>query len=150
MFRGVNTLNLDAKGRLAIPARYREALREQCAGALVVTVDPDHCLLLYPMPEWVEIERKLMRLPALKADVRRLQRLLVGHATECEMDGSGRILLPPPLREFAELDKRVVLVGQGNKFELWEEATWNERREAWLAEGLGDVDLAAGLESLAL
>lgn len=150
MFRGVNALNLDAKGRLAIPTRYRDPLQEKSDGKLVVTVDPDHCLLLYPMPEWIEIERQLMRLPALNPSVRRLQRLLVGHATECEIDGAGRILLPPLLREFARLDKRVVLVGQGNKFELWEESTWNERREAWLADGLGDVELGAGLESLSL
>lgn len=150
MFRGVNNLNLDAKGRLAIPTRYREPLHTQCDGTLVVTVDPDHCLLLYPLPEWVEIERKLMKLPALNPSVRRLQRLLVGHATECELDGSGRILLPPPLREFARLDKQVVLVGQGNKFELWEATAWNERREGWLADGLGELELDAGLESLAL
>lgn len=150
MFRGVNTLNLDAKGRLAMPTRYREPLRERCDGTLVVTVDPDHCLLIYPLPAWVEIERQLMKLPALNERVRRVQRLLVGHATECDLDGSGRILLPPPLREFARLDKRVVLVGQGNKFELWEEGAWNERREAWLAEGLGELELDAGLETLSL
>lgn len=150
MFRGVNTLNLDAKGRLAIPTRYREPLHVQCSGELVVTVDPDHCLLLYPLPEWVEIERKLMKLPALDPKVRRMQRLLVGHATDCELDGSGRILLPPPLREFAHLDKRVVLVGQGNKFELWEESAWNERREDWLADGLGELESGSGLETLSL
>ncbi len=150
MFRGVNTLNLDAKGRLAIPTRYREPLHVQCNGELVVTVDPDHCLLLYPLPEWVEIERKLMKLPALDPKVRRMQRLLVGHATDCELDGSGRILLPPPLREFARLDKRVVLVGQGNKFELWEEGAWNERREDWLADGLGELESGSGLETLSL
>lgn len=150
LFRGVHKLNLDAKGRLAIPTRYREPLHEQCNGALVVTVDLDQCLLLYPFPEWVEIERKLMKLPTLDPKVRRLQRLLIGHAAECDLDGSGRILLPPPLREFARLDKRVVLVGQGNKFELWEEVTWNERREGWLADGLGDLELGAGLESLSL
>jgi len=150
LFRGVNTLNLDAKGRLAIPTRYREPLHVQCSGELVVTVDPDHCLLLYPLPEWVEIERKLMKLPALDPKVRRMQRLLVGHATDCELDGSGRILLPPPLREFAHLDKRVVLVGQGNKFELWEESAWNERREDWLADGLGELESGSGLETLSL
>ncbi|KAA3627556.1 MAG: transcriptional regulator MraZ [Proteobacteria bacterium] len=150
MFRGVNTLNLDAKGRLAIPTRYREPLQEQSNGSLVITVDPDHCLLVYPLPAWIEIERQLMRLPALDPEVRRMQRLLVGHAADCEIDSSGRVLLPPPLREFAKLDKRVVLVGQGNKFELWEESAWNARRETWLADGLGGSELGSGLETLSL
>lgn len=150
VFRGVSPLNLDAKGRLAIPTRYRELLQQRSSGSLVVTVDPDHCLLLYPEPEWIEIERELMRLSAFNPAVRRMQRLLVGHATECEIDGSGRILLPPPLRQFANLDKRVVLVGQGNKFELWEEGAWNERRDAWLADGLGEVEPGSVLESISL
>jgi len=150
VFRGVNPLNLDAKGRLAIPTRYRESLQERGNGSLVVTVDPDCCLLLYPLPDWAEIERELMRLPNMNPEVRRMQRLLVGYATECEIDGSGRILLPPPLRDFAKLDKRVVLVGQGNKFELWEESAWNERREAWLADGLSGFGAGTGLETLSL
>ena len=114
MFRGVSTLSLDAKGRMAMPAKYRERLVDLCEGQLVVTVDRD-CLLLYPLPQWEEIERKLVRLPTLNAQARRLQRLLIGHATECELDGNGRILLPTPLREFARLEKRVVLIGQGKK-----------------------------------
>lgn len=134
MFRGVNPLSLDAKGRMAIPARYRDRLQESCGGQLVVTIDRDRCLLLYPLPEWEEIERKLVRLPSLNKQARRLQRLLIGHATDCEMDGSGRILLPPPLRDYAALDKQAVLIGQGNKFEIWNEQTWNESRDAWLAE----------------
>lgn len=133
MFRGVSTLNLDAKGRLAIPTKYREQLVAHCNGQMVVTVDRDHCLLLYPLPDWEEIERKLVKLPSFNAQARRLQRLLIGHATECELDGSGRILLPPPLREFAALDKGVVLIGQGHRFEVWDEATWQARRAEWLA-----------------
>ncbi len=151
MFRGVNTLNLDAKGRLAIPTRYRELLQERCNGSLMLTVDhTDRCLLLYPVPEWLEIERELMRLSAFNPAVRRVQRILVGHAAECEVDGNGRILLPPPLRQFAGLDKRVVLVGQGNKFELWEESAWNERRDEWLADGLGALEPGNALESISL
>jgi len=148
VFRGANALNLDAKGRMAIPSRYREQLIQDCGGQLVVTVDRDPCLLLYPLPEWEEIERKLVRLPSLNPQVRRLQRLLIGHATECGMDGAGRILLPPLLREYARLDKRIVLIGQGNKFELWDEAAWNERRELWLEED--GHPLPAELESLSL
>jgi MraZ protein len=152
MFRGVNTLNLDSKGRLAIPTRYREMLARHCNGQMVVTVDRDHCLLLYPLPDWEEIERKLTKLPSFNKQARRLQRLLVGHATECELDGSGRILLPPPLREFATLNKSVVMIGQGNKFEIWNEEAWNTRRAEWLTqeEAQQDGDLSAGLESLSL
>ena len=150
MFRGVNTLTLDAKGRMAMPTRYRDRLMSHCDGQLVVTVDRDHCLLLYPLPEWEVLERKLIKLPSLNKQARRLQRLLIGHATEMELDGNGRILLPPPLREFAELDKRIVLIGQGNKFEIWNEAQWAERRDVWLTEVDGDEDLPGELESLSL
>lgn len=150
MFRGVNTLQLDSKGRLAIPTRYREALARQCNGQMVVTVDRDHCLLLYPLPDWEEIERKLVRLPSFNPQARRLQRLLMGHATECELDGAGRILIPPPLREFAGFNKAVVLIGQGNKFEIWNEETWNTRRAEWLAQTDEEGKLPADLESLSL
>ncbi|HET7371548.1 MAG TPA: division/cell wall cluster transcriptional repressor MraZ [Gammaproteobacteria bacterium] len=145
MLRGVNTLALDAKGRLAIPARYRDLLAERCAGQLVVTVDRDHCLLLYPLPDWEDLERKLVRLPSLNKQARLLQRLLIGHATELELDGSGRVLLPGPLRQFAKLDRRVVLIGQGNKFELWNEDTWDECREEWL-EKVDDDDMSLPAE----
>ena len=118
---------------------------------MVVTVDRDHCLLIYPLTEWEIIERKLVKLPTLNKQARRLQRLLIGHATECEMDGNGRILVPPPLRDFAALERRAVLIGQGNKFELWDEATWNERRDEWLNEVDGDdLELPTELETLSL
>lgn len=151
MFRGVNNVKLDAKGRMAIPTRYRDRLQERCGGELVVTVDRDHCLLLYPLPDWEEIERKLVKLPSFNAQARRLQRLLVGHATELEMDSHGRVLLPSPLREFAGLDKSAVVIGQGNKFEIWDEDSWNERRDGWLADDENDnAPLPAELESLSL
>ena len=150
MFRGVNALNLDAKGRLAMPTKYRERLKVQCDGQLVITVDPDHCLLIFPLPEWEERERKLVNLPNLDKKTRRLQRLYIGHATECELDGQNRILLPPPLREFAALDKRVVLIGQGKKFELWDEQAWNERREKWLASEEEEQQLPTELETFSL
>jgi MraZ protein len=151
VFRGVNTVNLDSKGRLAIPTKYRDQLVSLCEGQMVVTVDRDGCLLLYPLPEWEEIERKLARLSSFQKQTRRLQRLLIGHATECEMDGNGRILLSQPLREFAGLDKAVVLIGQSNKFEIWAESTWAERRQQWIdGDGEDDGDLPAELESLSL
>lgn len=150
MFRGLATLSLDSKGRMAIPARYREGLLRLCEGQMVLTVDRDHCLLLYPLPEWEEIERKLVRLPGFNKQARRMQRLLIGHATECEMDGNGRILLPPALREFASLDKGVVLIGQGNKFEVWAEAAWTARRAEWLSTADEEGELPDELGSLSL
>lgn len=134
MFRGVNAINVDAKGRMAMPAKYRDRLQECCASRLVLTVDLERCLLLFPEPDWEQFERKLMALPTLNPRTRRLQRLFLGHASECEIDNQGRILLPQLLREYAGLDKHVVLVGQGAKFELWDEKTWNDKREVWLDE----------------
>ncbi len=151
MFRGLATLNLDSKGRMAIPTRYRDSLLRHCNGQMVITVDRDHCLLLYTLPDWEEIERKLVKLPSFNRQARRLQRLLIGHATECEMDGNGRILLPPALREFAGLDKTVVLIGQGNKFEVWAEDAWNTRRAEWLGDPADDDgNLSDELGSLSL
>lgn len=149
MFRGATKVTLDAKGRFAIPTRYRERLAALCEGRLVVTVDRDYCLLLYPFPEWEEIERKLVALPSLIKQARRLQRLMVGYATELDIDGHGRILLPRELREFAGLERQAILLGQGNKFELWDEDSWNEKRDSWLNAD-DDVDLPAELESLSL
>ncbi len=150
MFRGVATFNLDAKGRMAIPAKFRRHLDVCCEGRLVVTVDhSDHCLQLYPLPEWEAVEQKLAELPSLNPQVRRLKRMLLGYATECEMDANGRILLPAKLREFADITKSTVMIGQGNKFELWNEATWNTLMDACLAEDFGDI-LPAELENLSI
>ncbi|MGH8198334.1 MAG: division/cell wall cluster transcriptional repressor MraZ, partial [Steroidobacteraceae bacterium] len=113
MFRGATKVTLDAKGRMVMPTRYRERLAERGEPHLVVTIDRDQCLLIYPLPDWEEIERKLMRLPTLNEHARRLQRLMVGHATDVELDGHGRLLLPPKLREFAHLDRNAMLIGQG-------------------------------------
>ena len=129
MFRGVTQLSLDAKGRLAIPARYRGGLMSFCEGRLIVTVDPSKCLLIYPQPAWEPIEQKLNNLSSFDLPTRQLQRLLVGNACDVDMDAAGRILISPPLRQFAGLSKDVVLVGQGNKFELWDEAQWNKQLE---------------------
>jgi mraZ protein len=127
VFRGVTHLALDNKGRLAIPAKHREALLARADGHMVLTADPSRCLLLYPFPEWEPIQKRLMALSSFNDKIRGLQRLLVGHADDVELDGAGRILVPPALRQFAALDKRVVLVGQGNKFELWDEEQWQGR-----------------------
>ncbi|NOY66418.1 MAG: division/cell wall cluster transcriptional repressor MraZ [Gammaproteobacteria bacterium] len=151
MFRGVNIISLDVKGRFAMPTRYREQLSASCSGKLVATVDRDHCLLIYPFPEWEDIERKLVKLPSFNKQARSLQRLLIGHATELDMDANGRMLLTPPLRKFAGLEKRAVLIGQGNKFELWDEQLWNEKCDQWFEEGDLDANgLPPELESLSL
>ena len=150
MFRGANKLTLDAKGRLVMPTRYRERLQERCGGHLVVTVDKDQCLLIYPLPDWEEIERKLMRLPTLNPHARSLQRLMVGHATDLELDGHGRVLLPPKLREFGLLTRDAMLIGQGSRFELWDEARWNERQNEWLASEDTATDLPDELGNLSL
>ena len=150
-FRGINNISVDAKGRMAMPARYRERLLEVCGGRLVVTVDRDHCLLVYPLPEWELIEAKLNELPSLNKQARLLQRLLIGYATELELDGQGRILLPARLREFASLQKKAVLIGQGKKLEIWDEDTWNDNQEAWVASvQADDGELPASLEELSL
>jgi len=127
MFRGISNLSLDAKGRFAVPTRYREPLAVQCAGELIVTVSADApCLAIYPLPVWLEIERQLDALPGTNRKAIRIKRQLIGHATEVTLDASGRLLVPPELRDYASLDKGAVLVGQGKKFELWDEAAWRE------------------------
>ncbi len=149
-FRGVSNLSLDAKGRIVLPARYRERLVEFCQSQLIVTIDTDQpCLLIYPLPEWELIEEKIEALPSFNATTRRIQRLLIGHATEVEVDANGRMLLSNPLRDFARLGKKVVLIGQGKKFELWDESLWNERMELWL-EDAGSEAMPAALEELTL
>lgn len=124
IFRGVTHLSLDAKGRLAVPARHRDVLLANGNGRLVLTADPSRCLLVYPVDAWEPIQSRLMALSSFNDKIRSLQRLLVGHADDVELDASGRILVPPALRGYASLDKHVVLVGQGHRFELWGHAQW--------------------------
>src|SRR3990167_570489 len=126
MFRGINPISLDTKGRLAMPMRYRDRLQIDCGGKLIATIDPETtCLLIYPFQEWEIIEQKIQALSSFNKVTRRLQRLLIGHATEVDLDNQGRILLPQSLRDYAKLNKNIVLVGQGKKFELWDETNWN-------------------------
>ena len=152
MFRGINSLTLDEKGRLAIPVRYREEINSKAQGQLILTIDTEQpCLLLYPLPIWEEIESKIVELPAFHPATRRIQRLLVGHATEIAMDRNGRVLLPQLLREYATLGKQALLLGQGHKFELWDETAWKEKRNDWLKNGLtSDHELPEGLQSITL
>ncbi|MBS0359357.1 MAG: division/cell wall cluster transcriptional repressor MraZ [Proteobacteria bacterium] len=152
MFRGITEINLDNKGRVSIPVRYRERLQADCEGKLVVTIDTDvNCLLLYPLPEWELIEEKVQALPSFNRAARRIQRLLMGHATELEVDGNGRILLPPLLRDYAHLEKEIMLVGQGKKFEIWSKHHWEQGRDTWLNESGDEIsELPEGMKELAL
>jgi MraZ protein len=150
MFRGINNATLDNKGRMALPTRNREVVQLACDGKIVVTIDMrESCLLLYPLSEWEIVQRKLEGLPNINPQARLLQRLLIGHATDLELDANGRILLPALLRDYAELHKKVVLVGQGNKIEIWSDDKWRDRMAHWLAEDattlLEDGDAFTGL-----
>lgn len=142
MFRGISSLSIDPKGRLAMPAKYREAMMDKAAGQIVITVDhTDKCLLVYPLDEWLAVEKILMSLPNMNRRVRNMQRLILGHAAELELDAQGRLLLPAPLREYAGLDKKAVLVGQANKLELWDADNWEAARAAWLQEAQDDAEV---------
>ena len=135
MFRGATALNLDVKGRLAVPAKHRDALTVQAGGRLVLTAHPHRCLLLYPQSAWESIQQKIMSLPSLDKQASLLQRLLVGYAEDMELDGAGRVLVSPVLREFAALEKQVMLVGQGSHFELWGLDGWRAQLDEALAQG---------------
>jgi MraZ protein len=151
VFRGVQHINMDAKGRLAMPARQREPLHSQSGGQVVVTIDTQTaCLVIYPLPEWERIEKDIQNLPALKPAVKRFQRLMLGYATDLELDGNGRMLLPQPLRDYAQLEKKLVLVGQGNKLELWSEALWLAERDQALRDSGPEAELPDELMSLTL
>jgi len=132
MFRGLNKISFDTKGRISIPTKYREELLRISKKKLICTIDLDYCLLLYPLHSWLKIEDQIMKLPTLNATSRKLQRLLVGHATDIEMDKSGRLLIPNELRDFSMIKKEAMLIGQGNRFELWDYLRWTKLREKWL------------------
>lgn len=147
MLLGSHAINMDAKGRMAIPTKVRDTLVSVCGGRIVVTANyQDKCLLVYPEDKWQELLPQIANLPNSKKDVRRMQRLMLGYATPLEMDGNGRVLLPPTLREYAGLEKKVMLVGQGKKFELWSEDAWFN----WLDESEGGEGETEELERLSL
>ncbi len=143
MFRGANAINLDAKGRMAIPARYRERLLEISSGTLIVTKNPYETqhrnLLVFPLSVWEPIEAKINALPLNNKANQIVRRLTVHSAKEIEVDGNGRVLLPVELREYAGLDKGLMLVGQGDSFQIWDETRWKEQEAADMA-ALADED----------
>ena len=135
MFRGTSKASLDDRGRFAVPARLRDTLRSNSDGKLVITIDrQDKCLLLYPDREWTDVEKRLERLSNLRPAVRQLQRMLVGFATDVQLDSNGRVLIPPILRSYAEIDKSVMVVGQPNKLELWNEDVLNAEMLRWRSQ----------------
>ena len=152
VFRGSSEINIDAKGRMAIPARFRDELMELCGGRLVVTVNndvQDRCLLLYPLDEWIQIENTISRLPS-HPQARRMQRLLIGNARDLEIDGSGRVLLPPELRKHASLEKKIRLLGVGHRFEIWDDALYRAQEEEYLAESVAEQPIPEELHALSL
>lgn len=130
MLTGSHAINMDPKGRMSIPTRTRESLTASCGGRLVLTAHTEErCLLVYPEPAWQDKLPTIEALPTLDPAARRIQRLWIGYATPVEMDGNGRILVPPTLRTYAGLEKKLMLVGLGNKMELWDEERWLELLE---------------------
>lgn len=150
MFRGTSEINLDVKGRINIPTRYRAEIEDGCERQMIVTVGlnekcagEDGCLWLYPLPEWERVERDILKQPTLNKMASKLKRFFIGNACECEMDKQGRLLLPEKLRKHAGFEKRVMLVGQLNKFEIWNDEAWQVKEAEWRNDE--DVD---GLEQL--
>lgn len=151
MFRGVQHINMDSKGRLAMPAKQREVLLSKFGGQIVATIDTQtNCLLIYPLPTWEVLEKQIAELPALDPVARRFQRLMIGYASDLELDSNGRILLPAPLREYAKLEKKLVLVGQVHKLELWAEDLWLTDRDMSLQVASEDGALPGEMLSLTL
>lgn len=150
MSRGSSHISVDAKGRVAIPTKHRDALNSDSNASLVVTISAtDRCLLLYTADAWSAVEEKLVGLPTLNPQIRKLKRMLIGHADDVSMDGSGRVLLPQALREFANIGKKAVLVGQGDKYEIWDEGQWVAERDSIYDVELDEANLPEELASLA-
>lgn len=152
ILKGISSLNLDNKGRLAIPRRYHAHLTEKNGIALVLTLSPyERSLFLYAVIEWALIETKLSELSDSDRQVRQTKQMMLGYASGCQLDAQGRILIPKELRDYAELEKSVVVLGQGKKLQLWDERNWAQQKEQWLGSvGKGDGEAAEALKSLAL
>ena len=148
MFRGINKISLDTKGRISIPTKYRSELSKYGSNELVCTIDIDQCLLLYPKKVWLEIERKIMALPSLDKSSRMLQRLMIGHASELVLASQSRILVPIELREFSGIKKSGMFIGQGQRFEIWNYQSWNQSRDSWLKKS--DLTLTEQLRDISI
>lgn len=143
MFMGEHQHSIDPKGRLFIPARFRQGLGDR----FVITKGLDGCLFVYPRPEWAALEQKLKSLPFTKSDARAFVRFFFSGAAECEVDKQGRILIPGNLRDYAHLEKEVVVIGVSTRVEIWSRELWEQysARAASsyeeIAEKIVDLDL---------
>ncbi|MCE5387101.1 MAG: division/cell wall cluster transcriptional repressor MraZ [Acidithiobacillus sp.] len=150
MFRGTHRHSLDSKGRLSVPARFRDRLQALADGQLIVTINPtstdsERCLWAYPLNEWEAVERKVAALPSTQPSIRRFQRLFIGHSEELRLDNQSRVLLSSSLRQYARIERDVVLVGQISKFEIWDAALWDRQEEL-----MDDEDVLAAIGDLQL
>ena len=150
MFKGISNLSIDVKGRASMPQRYRSDFSSKNKSKLVITADKDKCLLIYTQSSWAIIEKKLSNLPSYNKEARFIQRLLIGYATESEIDSQGRFLIQIPLREYAGIQKKIILLGQGSKFELWSENIWNKNMKSWLVSQSNDDSNNNALSELKL
>lgn len=152
MFRGFHTVNIDDKGRIAVPSRYRQRLMADADGNLVLTLNPlDRSLWLYPQNHWEQIETKLAALSEFDKRSRRTKQMMRGYAYDCQLDSQGRVLIPSELRDYARLQKQVVILGQGNKFEVWDQPSWEQQRDNWLSQvDTEDSEFSEALKSLSL
>ncbi len=139
MLRGTSKLTVDAKGRLSLPARYKSLFGDDEQHIFVITVDKERCLLIYPLRNWELVEKRIENIPNLNPEIRQYQRLILGYAHEVEIDKNNRILISKELRDFATISKKVVLTGQGRKFELWDDALWDQKMNNWLEKSVNEI-----------
>jgi MraZ protein len=144
MFRGSFEHSVDSKGRVSVPSRFREIISERYEGKLVLTMDFDKCIMVYPLEEWERVEEKIKSLPQSQKEVKDYTRFVFSNAAECELDKQGRILIPPPLREGARINKSVMVVGILNTMEIWDKAAW-ETRKSQTGDKIGEVLSTLGL-----
>jgi MraZ protein len=136
VFQGASAINLDAKGRMSIPAKHRDALMQQCEGRMTLTKHPHGCLLFFPRPVWEEHREQIAAWPM---SARAWQRIFLGNASDVEMDATGRVLVAPELRKAVGLEKEVMMLGMGSHFEIWDAARLAENEAEAVTGGMPDV-----------
>ncbi len=144
MFRGSFEHTVDSKGRVSVPSKFRDIIADRYDGRLVLAMDYDRCLTVYPLEEWERLEEKIKTLSLVKQEVKDFRRFLLSSATECELDKQGRILIPSSHREHAGITKNVMLVGLIDKIEIWDAKAW-EARTAQNGDKIGEALSALGL-----
>ena len=136
VFQGASALNLDAKGRMSVPAKHRDALLLQGDGRVTLTKHPDGCLLVFPRPEWEAFRSRVAQLPM---DAHWWRRIFLGNAAEIELDGSGRILISPELRVAANIEREIILLGMGSHLELWDAQIYSTKEQAAIVQGMPEA-----------